>query len=273
MSDPRTIGDARSALRADCARCVGLCCVAPAFARSADFAIDKPAGRACPNLLADSRCGIHGELRDRGFPGCVVFDCFGAGQQVTQVTFGGADRHSGAAPAMFAAFATMRDIHESRWYLAEAAGLARGDLQAAVDALAAEAALLAALDPTALATVDLGDLAARVGRLLEQVSAQVRGAVPRSKLRRGADLMGADLAGADLAGSVLRGAYLIGADLSGADLSHADLLGADLRGADLRGARLSTALFVTQPQLESARGDTGTTSPAALRRPAHWSPA
>src|SRR3982750_1767191 len=101
----------------DCARCVGLCCVAPAFQRSADFAIDKPAGRACPNLLVDSRCGIHRELRDRGFPGCVVFDCFGAGQQFTQVPFGGADWRTDAttAAAMFAAFGTMREVQESRW--------------------------------------------------------------------------------------------------------------------------------------------------------------
>ena len=60
-------------------RCAGLCCVAPAFAASADFAIDKPAGRPCPNLRDDFRCGIHAELRERGFPGCEVFDCFGAG--------------------------------------------------------------------------------------------------------------------------------------------------------------------------------------------------
>ncbi|HEY6597232.1 MAG TPA: pentapeptide repeat-containing protein, partial [Asanoa sp.] len=40
--------DRRAELRADCTRCVGLCCVAPAFSASADFAIDKPAGRPCP---------------------------------------------------------------------------------------------------------------------------------------------------------------------------------------------------------------------------------
>ena len=55
--------DARAGLRADCSRCTGLCCVAPAFAASADFALDKPAGRACPHLQGDSRCGIHADLR------------------------------------------------------------------------------------------------------------------------------------------------------------------------------------------------------------------
>ena len=56
-------------LRADCGRCAALCCVAPAFTVSADFAVSKPAGRPCPHLLGDFRCGIHAGLRDRGFPG------------------------------------------------------------------------------------------------------------------------------------------------------------------------------------------------------------
>ncbi|HZC25622.1 MAG TPA: GAF domain-containing SpoIIE family protein phosphatase, partial [Actinopolymorphaceae bacterium] len=43
-------------LRADCSRCAGLCCVAPSFSASADFAIDKAAGRACPHLRTDFRC-------------------------------------------------------------------------------------------------------------------------------------------------------------------------------------------------------------------------
>jgi hypothetical protein len=58
--------------------------VAPAFSASADFAIDKKAGQPCPNLQADFRCGVHSQLRQRGFTGCAVFDCFGAGQYVSQ---------------------------------------------------------------------------------------------------------------------------------------------------------------------------------------------
>ena len=78
------------ALSADCAACTGLCCVALAFARSSDFAFDKAAGEECVNLDEGFRCRIHPRLRDRGFKGCTVFDCFGAGQHVTQHTFEGA---------------------------------------------------------------------------------------------------------------------------------------------------------------------------------------
>ena len=105
-------------LQADCARCRALCCVGPAFAASADFAVDKPAGQPCVNLSDDDRCGIHTELRPRGFPGCVAYDCFGAGQQVVQVTFGGRDRE----PAMFAVLPVVRALNELLWYLAEVRG-------------------------------------------------------------------------------------------------------------------------------------------------------
>jgi len=44
------VTDARADLRADCDRCLGLCCIASAFAASADFGLDKPAGRPCPEL-------------------------------------------------------------------------------------------------------------------------------------------------------------------------------------------------------------------------------
>src|SRR4051794_16389300 len=101
-------------LKADCESCFGLCCVALPFAASADFAIDKDAGRPCPNLEADFRCGIHRDLRERGFPGCTVYDCFGAGQKVSQVTFAGQDwrRAPETATRMFAVFPVVRQLHE-----------------------------------------------------------------------------------------------------------------------------------------------------------------
>ena len=86
-------------LAADCSRCAGLCCVALPFGRSADFPVDKAAGDPCEHLRRDFRCGIHDRLREEGYRGCTVFDCFGAGQQVTQVTFGGKDWRSGEASA------------------------------------------------------------------------------------------------------------------------------------------------------------------------------
>ena len=261
--------DPRVRLRADCSRCAGLCCVAPAFAASADFAIDKPAGVPCPNLRHDFRCGIHAELRPRGFPGCEVFDCFGAGQQLTQVTFGGRSWRAepGLAAAQFAVLPVMRQLHEMLWHLAEASTRAPS-LVAEVRSVAGQVEGHAGATAEALRVLDVGGLRAEVGELLGRVSAAVRG--PAAPDRRAADLMGRDLRRVLLRDADLRGAYLIGADLRGVDLGTADLLGADLRAADVRGADLSRCLFLTQPQVTAAHGDVATRLPHAVTRPRHW---
>src|SRR5215218_100293 len=184
--------DARDRLRADCSRCAGLCCVAPAFAASADFAVDKPAGVACPNLRDDFRCRIHESLRPRGFPGCEVFDCFGAGQQLTQVTFGGRSwrEDPGLAAAQFALLPVLRQLHEMLWHLTEASSLPT-PFEAEARAAAGRVERLTAGDSELLAGFDVGALRADVGKLLGRVSSAIRG--PDATDRRGADLVGRDL--------------------------------------------------------------------------------
>ncbi|MER5494825.1 pentapeptide repeat-containing protein [Streptomyces sp. NPDC002490] len=259
-------------VRADCSRCFGLCCVALPFARSADFAVDKPAGKPCGNLDAGFRCGIHGALRQRGFTGCTVFDCFGAGQQVSQVTFGGRDwrREPALAGPMFAVFPVLRQVHELLRHVRDALALegahaVHGELRAVEERVVA----LTAAGADVLVGFDVSPLRAEVGVLLSRASDAVR-AGRRGRELRGADLLGARLRGADLRGASLRGALLVAADLSGADLRGADVLGADFRDADLGGADLTGCLFLTQPQLDAARGDAATVVPEGFGAPAHW---
>jgi len=213
--------------------------VALAFTRSADFAQDKKAGDPCRHLDGHHRCGIHGGLRDAGYTGCTVYDCFGAGQQVSQVTFAGQDWRD--APdrgrAMFAALPVMRQLHELLWYLDGTLAL-RG--AAEVHAAAADArehvAALTLLGPAELLALDVAAERAAVNEVLLRASARVRAAaVRRPRNRRGADLVGARM-----------------------------------RAADLRGADLRDCLFLTVPQLAAARGDATTRLPAWAECPAHW---
>jgi uncharacterized protein YjbI with pentapeptide repeats len=261
-------------LQADCANCFGLCCVALPFAASADFAVDKGAGQPCTNLQADFRCGIHAGLREQGFPGCTVFDCFGAGQKVSQVTFDGQDWRQAPRTArrMFEVFPVMRQLHELLWYLTEALALPparpiHGDLRAALN----DTERLTLSSAESLAETDVAALRSDVNALLLRTSELVRAGVPgRKKNHRGADLIGARLQGADLRGANLRGAYLIAADLKNADLRAADLIGADFRDADVSGADLTGSIFLTQAQLNAAKGDAATKLPPTLTRPTHW---
>ena len=273
MQDHR-LGDLTD-LRGDCSNCFGLCCVALPFAASADFALDKDAGTPCPNLRDDHRCGIHARLRQKGFTGCTVYDCFGAGQKVSQVTFAGQDWRTGSrehARRMFDVFPVVRQLHELLWYLTEALTLpAARSLYAELRTLRETTEELTRRTPEELRALDVAAHRQEVNALLLRTSELVRAGVRgRKKDRRGADLIGARLKGADLRGANLRGAYLIAADLTGADLRGADLIGADLRDTDLTDADLTDAFFLTQPQLNAARGSAGTRLPASVSRPVHW---
>jgi hypothetical protein len=265
---------ARRDLYADCERCVGLCCIAPALTSSADFAIDKAAGQPCPNLDSACRCTIHDSLLQRGFRGCVAYDCFGAGQWVAERIARGrkATGSSRTAQRSFSIFAVVRQLHELRWYLTEAIDLpVTRPIQRDLRGLLAQTIQLGRSDARAMLRMDVAEHRACVDALLQRASELARSPVEGRKSRRRADLVGAKLRGRDLRSVDLRGALLLGADLRDADLRLADLIGADLRGADLRGADLGTSLFLTPMQIAGARGDAGTKLPPWLRRPAHWS--
>ena len=281
LPDPTPSNAYRETLRADCSNCFGLCCVALSFARSADFALDKPAGEPCVNLQDDFACGIHQRLRPAGFKGCTVFDCFGAGQKVAQSTYAGVSwvQQPNTREQMFSVFGVMRELHEMLWYLTEAAERdVPAPLRAEVEALRLSTADLTEREPAYLAALDLGTRRSAVGGLLGRVSESVRTphAAQWSPTRQTrdvgprADLLGRDLAGANLCGSTLRGAVLIAADLTAADLTAVDLLGADLRDARLDDADLAGSLFLTQQQVNSANGNIHTRLPQTLRRPDHW---
>jgi hypothetical protein len=129
-------------LKADCAACAALCCVIPPFDAVQGFGFDKPAETPCQHLCADHRCGIHADLVERGFSGCVAFDCFGAGQRLTALAvarFGSADWRARPEVArwLFEAYPRMREAQE--W-------LARLSLAAAVTASPQLAALAAELE-------------------------------------------------------------------------------------------------------------------------------
>ena len=69
--------------RADCARCVGLCCIVMAHEPEHGFPEPKPANHRCRNLSAENRCMVFDHLEVEGYKVCRAYDCHGAGPMVS----------------------------------------------------------------------------------------------------------------------------------------------------------------------------------------------
>ncbi|OIU66331.1 pentapeptide repeat-containing protein [Rossellomorea aquimaris] len=277
-----TAKDIRKGLTADCSKCFGLCCTALNILASNDFPINKPAGTPCMNLQSNYSCQIHSKLREEGFKGCTVFDCLGAGQMVSQVTFKGQSwrEHPEIREKMFQLFPIMEQIHEMIAYTAEALSYdIPADLSAELQEKLEELQNLTELDAEDLLSLDLVVYRFTLNELLTAASDCIRkkvmGGLPRSKNiteydYARADWMGRKATGKDLRAVDFRGALLIAADLRNTDLRAVNFIGADLRDADFSGADLSTSMFLTQMQMNSAKGDSTTKMPYYIQRPRHW---
>jgi len=267
----------KSHYSANCEECFGLCCVALPYAKSADFAFNKDSGQPCRHLQGDYRCGIHTQLRNKGFKGCTVYECYGAGQKISQQLYSGMDwRNSDQAQEMFQVFPVVQQLHEMLYYLDESLMIAEAEpLYQDIEQIMNETEQLTLQSPASLLKLDVHALRARVNDVLLKVSAMVRALFSKAydaqrHVVKGRDYIGTNLRKACLVGASLRGVLLIGANLTEADMRKADFIGADMRDANLSGADLSDALFLTQAQINSAIGNKKTRLPSHLDMPSHW---
>lgn len=264
-------------LKSDCKNCFGLCCVALPYAKSADFPFDKDDGEPCRNLASDNGCGIHEELREKGFRGCVSYECFGAGQHVSQTLYEGHDWRNNAprSKEMFTVFPIVQQLHEMLWYLSQALGLSEAKtLHINLQSIYDETLQLTSKTPDEIVNLNISAHRSIVNDLLVKTSEFFRKdfvqASKKKKIKKGLDYLGANLKGADFRGANLRGVLLIASDLRHADLRKADFIGADLRDADLSHAKLTDCIFLTQSQVNSAKGNVHTKLPSYLEKPGHW---
>ncbi len=274
--------DNSSHLKPQCEKCFGICCIALYFSVQDGFPTDKSAGTPCPNLAEDFRCVIHDKLGDLGLRGCVAYECYGAGQQISQVTFAGRNwrLEPSSADLMFEVFLVMRQLHEMCWYLTEALSFKLpspigGEIKEALYATKR----ITQFAPHFLLEFNLSEHRTKISVLLKNTSKLVRSEISRTnkvtfnddKGRKATtDFLGRDLRKKDLRCADLRGACLIATNLEDVDLSGTDFIGADFRDANLRGANLSNSIFLTQSQINVARGNSNTKLPISLSRPKHW---
>ena len=156
----------RSDLHSDCGDCAAVCCIATSFEASPDFANTKSAGEPCHHLDG-TRCAIHHQLTLRGFKGCAVYDCYGAGPRVTR-EFTGPER------ARNEAFMQLRVLHELLWFVLgalELCPLNHPELRAELVHLTSE--LSAPI--TQLSELNIPELHARTHTVLRRVGAALGG--------------------------------------------------------------------------------------------------
>lgn len=147
--------------RSDCTRCAALCCIAYPSQDMPGFAAAKDAGEACPKLANDGRCTIYADRADRGFAGCIRFECFGAGQHVVQHLFEGKDWRSEPAlmGAMIESFLTMRPVSDLAFLVSRALAALPDDATAArLHALDSELAEIASTRETLRDTTRIGEV-------------------------------------------------------------------------------------------------------------------
>jgi hypothetical protein len=166
--EPTERGRLPATLRADCSRCVGVCCVADAFYAIQGFGFDKPAESPCKHLTERNRCAIHAQRASRGFAACVGFDCYGAGQRLTrELGLGPSWRDSPETAArVFATYGTYVALHRLMATLAVAERDAAPALRARLRLQRAELEELCAATGAGIGTSDLAALRARIMRFV-----------------------------------------------------------------------------------------------------------
>lgn len=260
-------------LSIDCAQCCGLCCAALYFTKSEGFPQDKAAGTPCVHLRPDFRCAVHQKLSAKGLSGCLAYDCFGAGQRVTRELFAEQDWHRSPerASQMFEVFLRVYQLHQMLWYLMDAGCLKPAEaLRGPVMEQAGVIRGLVCSTPAKVLQADIRSLREQVNSILHRAASMCASAIGSGSSKGGGVYLGKDFHGADLSGRDFSMSLLIAANLKNCRLYGVNLLGADLRDTNLCGADLRGCYFLTQGQLNAAKGSRHTQLPDTLTYPASW---
>ncbi len=262
--------DFKKKLIIDCEKCCGLCCVALYCMKSDGFPANKIAGKPCQNLMPDFRCAIHSKLVQSKMKGCLAYDCFGAGQKVTQDCFPAMNwnTHPKKANQIFDVFLVVFGLHQMLWYLIEASTLNLGEIiNSEIDALIGENERMTALVPDDILNLDVNAYRLRVNELLKEISNTIANPTKKEQNR---DFFGKDFKGADLDGKDFSMSLMIAANLEGCSLRGTNFLGADMRDVNIKNTDLSQSVFLTQMQINAAKGNSNTKLPDSLAYPKEW---
>lgn len=256
-------------LKIDCDNCSGLCCVALYCTKTDGFPENKDSGVPCKHLNSDFQCEIHTKLIELNMKGCLAYDCFGAGQKVTQDLFPNTPWNSNQEKSklIFEVFLRVFQLHQMEWYLLESLTLVRDKhISENIEQLILRIEHVLEETYEDVLNFDISLFRLEVNRILKLISKQYAG----TKQLNGKDMIGKNFKMANLDGKDFSMSLLIAANLEGCSLKYTNFLGADLRDTSFKNTDLSSCLYLTQIQINSSIGNKNTILPKNLNRPISW---
>lgn len=256
----------------NCEKCSGLCCVALYFAKSDGFPKNKEAGIACKNLQAEYKCKLHSNLFQQGLNGCMAYDCFGAGQYVTRHLKSLPDWRTiskNEADEIFNSYLVVLRVHQTLWYLSQCLILRLPQIEKEhAQALINEGTELIEKLLEILAVLDTQSFYEKSNEYLKHICEIYQ--IPNANKIQAKNYMGKNMKQKNLAENDFSMSLLIAANLEQANLYGANFLGTDMRDTNIKNADLSQCLFLTQIQINAAKGNNNTILPSYLNRPESW---
>lgn len=260
-------------LKADCSKCSGICCTALFFSKIDGFPENKPEGKPCMHLQKDFKCKIHKELEKNKLKGCIGYDCFGAGQHVTQSVYFGQTWQNTPEKAkeIFDVFIVVFQLYQIRYFLLESMLILPAQtLKKDIKALIEENEMICNCKPQDTLVFDIEDYRTRANVLLKQVCSLLQKSLRCEIKKCPSDFLGKNFKNKDMRGLDLSTKLLIAANFSKCVFDGTIFLGADTRDTDFSNADLREAVFLTQGQINSAKGNRNTKLPQYLDYPITW---
>lgn len=259
-------------LISDCSRCSGLCCIALYCFQSDGFPQNKSIGKPCINLMSDFKCRIHNDLESMGMKGCIGYDCFGAGQYLTEEVYGGLTwkTQPERTKEICDLFVFMYRIFQLRFFLYESEKLTSSEkLLPEINQLLQENDAMSKFSIKEMLQYPIDSYQDKVNYVLKKSCVELSKFLG-AKNSIETNFLNQNFKGKDFSGFDFNTKVLIASNFQNCKFSGATFIGTDTRDANFDGADLREAVFLSQGQINAAKGSHRTKLPKHLKYPVTW---
>lgn len=259
-------------LISDCSKCSGLCCIALYCIKSDGFPKDKPIGEPCINLMDDFKCRIHNDLERMGMRGCIGYDCFGAGQYLTEQIYGGVtwQTQPEKTKEICDMYVLVYRLFQLRFFLYESKKLASSEsLLPEIAGVLRENEKICKSSIKEILQYPIDAYQNKVNHVLKE-SCLALNKYLGIKKNMGNNFINRNFEGKDFSGVDFNMKILIESNFKNCIFKGATFIGTDTRNANFDGADLREAVFLSQGQVNAAKGSRRTKLPKHLRYPDTW---